>query len=312
MDEPKDFQTTEIDLNERLGEPQNVYTLLGEVYLQSHRLAEAEQVYEKLAAIATDKDLTRFYQARIAHQKGDNELALQLLNEYFASQSTTAGEEPYQLLKTLLASDDNAQDAAAATKQLLGRLENLQSRDPANAALTLFAARQYAEQQQWAPAQQALEPLLGESPSAEVYQLLMSCYRQQQATGPLVALLGQAVDTTGSLVVFGDELQKLTTDEFLPKLKEEAEQRKNDRRRPMIAGESMAMALLLLEARQFGATDDFFRYALEKTVDPDEALRTKTALGRGVFLCRIPSTGSQVLRRNPGGTERKYQSHQRD
>ena len=185
----------------------------------------------------------------------------------------------------MLASDNNSQDtSSAATKQLLARLESLQSRDPANAALAPFAARQYIQQQQWTPAQQALEPLLGESPSAEVYQLLMSCYRQQQLTGPLVALLGQAVDTTGSLVVFGDELQKLTADEFLPKLMEEAHKRKNDRRRPMIAGESMAVALLLLEAKQFDATDDFFRYALEKTLDPDEALGLKLLWAEECFF----------------------------
>ena len=141
LEQPERLAKNEAVKNALLGQADRTYRLMAEGFYQAGRYDDAEALYRRAYQQPTGKDnpgLLGFYLARLAAKRGQTDAALQHLDSYFATPSSAAGIEPYELLARLLGCTEP--DQAAVNAPLQSRLEKLLEADSRNPALLSYLA----------------------------------------------------------------------------------------------------------------------------------------------------------------------------
>ncbi|MCA9219683.1 MAG: tetratricopeptide repeat protein, partial [Planctomycetales bacterium] len=138
-----------------LGDAERTYLVMGESFLKAKRWEDAESAYSKAFAEDDKRPLLEMQLARIAEQRGQLDEARQHLEAYFASKSTDAGTDPYELLADIMNRADNApsqdndssngadKDTAKSPRpEFLAKLRGLLTAQPVNPTLRRYLAEQ--------------------------------------------------------------------------------------------------------------------------------------------------------------------------
>lgn len=282
---PADYGMDDESVAKLIAPENGFYGLMAESYLRSNQLAKARKTYDKLHAVNQSEPLHTYHQAVLAFHDDDLPNCKSELTEYFKSQSSDAGQAPYELLRRVFAKEDpdfaDEEDEteeptkpAKEPKGYLKAIQKLTNADPANEILAEYAAGIFAEQGRYALAQELLEPLLAGQPTIQTFSTLLGAYSHLDLPGKTVALLGNATDATGDLRLVESALEELTGDEAAMKsLLAEADRRLNDKLRPMLGTEALGVALVCLNAKDipdnFQQADRFYEASVKITRDEE-------------------------------------------
>ncbi|MBM4093757.1 MAG: hypothetical protein FJ276_30770, partial [Planctomycetes bacterium] len=268
-----------------LEKPEMVYTLFGECFLRAKRLDDAEKAFRIADTAKPNPALLGLQMAMVESARGHRDRALEELDKYFDSKSSSAGMAPYELLERLLDGPDAegpAEDAAetaptpdqpakdnAATPSrkpsphLLDRLRALSAADPDNAMLGYFVADRLRGADQLDEARAAFEKLIKQAPAADGYVALADIYFRQRSLEPLVTLLGDAAGKTSSLEPLAATLAPLLQDAAARKeMADIARAIAQNKPADPPLGTTMALALLEVQAGDVESGGQFLELAL--------------------------------------------------
>ena len=163
-------------------------------------------------------------------------------------------------------------------------MEKLRTSDKRNLPLNYFLAQQYATSGRLDKAEELYSDILKrrkDRPPLEVYQGLLTIYRDQKKTRDLFRTLGDAVARAGSLDALGDAAKVVTSDEQLVKeLLAVAEEYRGDDNKRKDFGESLAAGLLALEQKQFDTAEKY----LQNAIAADKSKAPEIVLAWGIDL----------------------------
>lgn len=297
-----------------LGKQERTYSLWAESFLAARRWDEAESLFrqadEAHGAEAQPAELA-FNLARVEAGRGNAPAALARLDEYFASKSSAAGSEPYELLADLISR--GAAQPAEAHKLTIEKLERLHQADSSNPPLAAALAEQYFRADRLDDAQRLYSAAIVERPTGVAYRRLVEIYRRQDNPLRLMAVVGQLAAKSGSLDGLAEAGQALADDApLVARLIEQTRQRQKEQPQSLADGEVLAAALLARQAKQYESADELFAASLAatKTGQGDALVRWGLAMLLADQNERAVKAFRQVLdqRLLPGG-EASVQSY---
>jgi tetratricopeptide (TPR) repeat protein len=238
-----------------LGRPDRTYRILAEGFLQAGRCDDAAAMFQKAHETAKDAPQLAFQLARVAAKRGQHEEALRQLDGYFQAKATSAGSEPYALLREEL--EATSPDPAAARDKLLAKLAPWLVSDPDNRPLVAAAAVAHAQSQRWEEAERLWRRLVTLKSPLAAYDGLVPVYRQHGRTEPLLALLGVCVVTAKSFrPVEQAELRSGPQAKLAAELVAAARRQLADKDHPPGAGPLLAGARIALQEKQYDAAEE--------------------------------------------------------
>jgi tetratricopeptide (TPR) repeat protein len=292
LDNPEQYGLDDAVRRKLLGAGDITYQLFGESFLEAGRTDEALAAFEKANVLLPNEGVLAYQRARIDAKRKQPAAALEKLQVYFKKHLSNQGAGPYELLATLLQETNQAD-------QLVPRLEALAADDPDNAQVTYFLAQQYVKTNQLAKAEPLLLKLLdvpNKRPPVEAYQGLVDVYRRTDQTGPLLALLGDAISRGGSLAVLGEQAKALETDAGMSAALIELGRRQKAANDPNFDyGRSLAVAMLALSQKQWDAAGEFFDLAIKD--EPKKAPEILLTRGMGLLVANQASDAVKVFQR---------------
>lgn len=272
-----------------LGEPGPTYQLIGEAFLLSDRLAEAAAAFEKSNALAANPALLQYNRARVAARAGKPDQALTALQASFEKHLATEGLAPYELLAQVL-------KKLGKEKELIDRLEKLRAADPAGVPLGYFLAGQYQQAKELDKAELLYVNLMKKSPTTTAFRALAKLYHNDKRIDALLALLGDAVEKTGTLDVLGSETKAIGSDaELLRRLIEAARQKFKVQPEKSNSPVPLAVAQLALERKQYATAGEFFELALKTR--PKQTTEILLTWGVGLLLDERSAEAVKVFQR---------------
>lgn len=257
------------------GEKGRTYLLIGETFLRADRNDLAKAAFERAFKVSPDAALEAYYQARLAEKQKKFTEAVAKLDAYFAAESDEAGTDAYELYERLL-------KETGKSAELMPKLEKLLKDDPKNIPLRYFTAGRYRAAGDFARAKPIYEDLLRRSPTLEVYEgLLESSYKTSDAAKQ-VEVLTEVTAKTNSLDAVKKFVETLIGDKgrldaVITAGRKSADKSQPEDGRPV----AFALALLALEAKQYGVAGEFFELALLH--DPKNTSPIMLAWGLGLF-----------------------------
>ncbi len=203
--------------------------------------------------------LRLYHDARVAWLRSDGATAEAKLQQYFAEGEQPGGEAAYELLETLLT---QRLGEVAGRRELHKRLNGLLASQPANDTLALYAAQASLADGDAKQATLLLEPLIASAADGEPFRLMLGAAIDLRDAAAIPVLVGQALDRLGSLRPLEVEIERLCQDApLLDRVLLEAETRRADKRRPMLAREAVASGLVCLAAQRLEQADRFAAFA---------------------------------------------------
>ncbi|MCA9155530.1 MAG: tetratricopeptide repeat protein [Planctomycetales bacterium] len=195
-----------------LGDAERTYLVMGESFLKAKRWEDAESAYSKAFAEDDKRPLLEMQLARIAEQRGQLDEARQHLEAYFASKSTDAGTDPYELLADIMNRADNApsqdndssngadKDTAKSPRpEFLAKLRELLTSQPENPTLRRYLAEQLLAADHTDEAADIAKPLQGEDASAVDWRLQATLALHQGNVAELLTAMTEAVAASSDL-----------------------------------------------------------------------------------------------------------------
>lgn len=287
--DPKRYGVDEEVKKILLGEPGPTYNLIGECFLLANRPSEAIQAFEKAHALAPNQGLLSYNLARVDAKTDKLERTLTRLQVYFDQRLTAEGIAPYRLLAEVLGK-------LGKKNELLGRLEKLHVADPANVPLAYYLADRYHEAGQLEKAEALLKQLLAKAPTAVGYRGLVDIYAKSNRPDALLETLGNAVAKTGGLEALGEEGAKVAKNAELTRaIVEVARKQIQTTEKPLSYEQRLAVALLVLETRQFDLATEFFNRAIE--ANGDQAGEVLLSWGLGLLMKEEYARAAEVFQR---------------
>ena len=258
---------------------------------------------------------------RWSSRHGRRDRALEELDKYFDSKSSSAGMAPYELLGRLLdgpdaegpakdaaetapppdqpAEDNAATPSAKPSPQLLDRLRALSAADPDNAMLGYFVADRLRRADQLDEVRGGLREADQAVPAADGYVALADIYFRQRSLEPLVTLLGEAAGKTSSLEPLAATLAPLMQDAAARKeMADIARAIAQNKSADPPLGTAMALALLEVQAGDVESGGQFLEVALGQS-GPGKG---QFAVNYAFALLRQeqPKRAAEVFERVPG------------
>lgn len=263
-----------------LGEPERTYQMLAEGFFQAGRYAEAAAMFGKANETKPNEAWLSHHLARVAAKEGRTEVALQLLDVYFAAKSAAEGAEPYELLVEIHKSQ--SQDEAQAAQKSRDALEQLLAADGSNTALLIFLAERHGQDSRWADAERLWHKLLDVKPTIAGYVGLAGVYLRQSRHEELLQTLGAAVAQAGSFEPLESLQKNLTADEQrLADLLAVARRQLAGPAESQGKGVPLVAAWLAFRDRQFETAEAWFTSALPLT---ERSHRDRLMLSWGLDL----------------------------
>ena len=238
-----------------LGNPRVTYTLIAESFLKAKRLEQAAEMFEKALPDKASAPLLAYHLARIEMANGRPASALEQLNTYLVAKQATAGVGPYELLGEVLSKLN--EDEKVASKKLRARLKELQKDDPANAYLSYFLANQLHEAGELDEAAALYEETIKAEPTISGRAALMEIYHEQSKPEELLTVLGDAVESVGTLRPFDDQTAALAADkEIVEQILKAARKHQKEAAGEPNRHQAFAAGLLAIEAEMFDAAEE--------------------------------------------------------
>jgi tetratricopeptide (TPR) repeat protein len=256
VNHPEEFALDEQVTKTLLGDPDATYQLMGECFLAAGRPEEARAAFEKADHVAPNTALWRFNLARLYAKTGKPAEALSSLETALAAHLAEQGMVPYETLADVLRS-------LGKSAELLERLEKLRAAEPKNLPLGYYLAAQYRAAGKPDKAESLYLALLKDKPTLVGYRSLVEMYLNSKRFDALLAVFGEALETTGVLEILGAEAQTISGDaESMRRIVETARSKMKANPEKFGYGMRLGTALLALEAKQYEAASEFFNLAL--------------------------------------------------
>jgi tetratricopeptide (TPR) repeat protein len=289
---PGKFGLTKSQRDRLLAKAAVLYQVMGESFLLANRLDEAVEAFEQAHQAAPDEALRDFHLARVHAKQANWKAARNKLDAYLQADSSSAGQQPYELLKEVLAATSG--DTERARDELLAKLAQLQEKDPANSDLAYFLAGQHLEAKQWANAESLYLDLLERRPTPAALQGLCQIYRRQGRSEKLLDILGRVVDEAGNLDSIGPQRAELANDTHLfAKLVEQTESKLESRPKAASQGILLALALLAVSADDPTTAE---RFAAEAAKLPGKSKRdVAETVGLSMYLAGQNESAARLL-----------------
>lgn len=271
-----------------LGDAPETYGLWAEAFLAAGKFDDAAAMFRAAHGAESGHAILAFHLARVAAQRGETAAALEKLAEYFAAKSSAAGVEPSELLAKLIAGQTN--DAGAARRQTIERLEKLAADDAENLPLRLALAEQHLAAGNPDQAEPLLAAIAGKQSGSSATGKLAEIYRQSNRPEKLLDLAALAAAKAGSLDLLGEAVAKVAADKSLVKRLAELSRQ--------YAGEgnaSLAAGLLALEAREFDLADELLAAATGRAPPPAAVVIRRWGLE--MLLADEPARAARIFQR---------------
>jgi len=290
FDKPGDFGLNETQRKALIGdEGRKNLELFAEAFLTADRPDDALAAYERLEKLRPDKALHAYHLARVSQHKKESEKALEQLQIYFDEHATIAGAGPYELL-------DKALSSLNRQATFVEKLATLSAAEPKNRALLRVLAKAELAAGNHDKAEAAFKELLKDAPSNEVYQGLITVYRQRKQYPELLNVLGVAATDGASLDVVEEQIKELATDAAaVDGLAAAARGLLADKPESLAYGDRLALALLGIQAKKFDMAAEFFELALK--AKRDEAPSIYESWGIGLLLAEQYSEAAKIFQR---------------
>ncbi|HEX4148245.1 MAG TPA: tetratricopeptide repeat protein, partial [Pirellulales bacterium] len=272
VENPARLKLDAADVKSVLGTESRTYEMMGEAFLSAGRADEALQAFEKAQHALPDKAGFAFNRAQVFARKKQSAQAIQQLQIYFDSKETSEDLSPYQLLSTVLESDNRK-------SELIGRLEQVFAADSQNVPLGYYLAIQYRFDNQFAKAEPIYQDLLKRAPKLEAYRGLIDVYRHMRQAAPLLKLLGELAAKSGTLESVERETKAIAADgplldEMIPLAKAKSQGRDD-----ASFGSNLAMATVAMEAKRYDLAQEFFDAAASSRARATPAVLLTWGLG---------------------------------
>ncbi len=302
LENPQKFGLDEKLVARLLAGPHLSYGLFGEYCLLGGRPQQAKAMFEKANKAAPNKTILEYRLARVDALAGRNEQALRRLESCFARPEKLHDESPqnrgpaaYWLLAEVL-------ESLGKKNELIPRLEKMYRHSPQHSAAGYVLAESYRESSQFDKAEKLYKNLLCKDPHPGCHAGLVEIYRQQGRMGPLLDLLGKITEKTASIEVAGVLIQAVSQrhdasgeEPLLEKLAKAARRREKNGPKSSAAKDSLAVAMLALDAKRYDLGDEFFRKAI--ATNPQKAAQLTMLWSVGLLADDRNARAAEVLRR---------------
>ena len=292
LDKPADFSLDEPMRKAILGSGEVTYQLFAEAFIDAERFDDAIAAYLKADSYKPDAPALAIRIARVEFNRKNYDAALEKLQEYLAAKRSDQGVLAYRLLSDILTAQGNAKD-------LLRQLEKLRETDEQNVPIRFFLAEEYRKAGEFDRSQQLyedLKKLTQDRLPVEAQQGLVAIYESRGDVEPLLRVLGDVVQRTGSLDVLDDAGKKLITNaELMAKLIDFANGKVAADPTALSFGERLAVAELALATKKVDEADKWFELAM--LVRPEKSAEPMLAWGLQLFLADRYASASKVFRR---------------
>jgi tetratricopeptide (TPR) repeat protein len=275
------FRLSDEDRARLLDQPELVYSLMGEGFLQAERWDAAKAMYQEVNRLQSDAGLLAFRLARLMHRRGDDEAAREQLNKYFSLRSDAAREAAYQLLAELYdpGKGDSTGDAEPAirrpSRELLDRLGELLSDRPDDPVLAYFLADQLLAAERLQDAEQLYLELLDRLPATEGFTGLVDIYHRRGQIDLLLDRLVETMDKTGGLAALGAVVAKLADD---PPCMEQLSNAAKKRLPQEIHSSSAALGMTLAWLHGQAGNSDQLKFFLNEAMKREDPRRGEYAI----------------------------------
>jgi len=297
LDNAREFGLSERDKRELLGDAGMTYLLIGEAFLRSGRLKEAEEAFGTAYRVNRDKAGEAFQMARIHVQAGRLEEARRQLQAYFEADGEGQGTSPYELLVEICAKEKKP-DAA------IGELEKLRKAEEAEGKVDPYLLVALADQHIKAEKPERAEPLLREAIQAagdkRPYRVavvaaqlnLFKLHLKAKDADKLLDVLAWVAGEAGSLGALGEDLQTLSKDTALLKaIVKSAQARKAE----LDYGWRLAGALVAMDAKEYAAAGELFEAAID--ADPTKTAEVTRTWGVSLLRAEQHAEAAKVFQR---------------
>jgi tetratricopeptide (TPR) repeat protein len=253
---PKDFGLDETARRTLIGEGGLTYELMGDVYLEVGRPADAAKAFRSLNDLAPNAGVLALNMARVEFKSKHPAEALVKLQAYLDSHPAELNIAALELLSDVL-KDLKQSD------QLIPRLQKLHEAMPDAIAVSYDLAEQYRKADKLAEARPLYEAMLKEKPNAEAFQALVAIDRRTDQKESLLKLLGEVAEKTDSLEVLSEEGKSLAADDKLIAALLDLAQTKHSSAKPSDYGPLLAAATLAADRKQFDQAGKFYDLAIK-------------------------------------------------
>ncbi len=259
LDHPESFGLTRDQLNETVPDRTRSYTLIAEANMLADRCEAATAALDEAKRTSADGSVWLFHAARVAVQQKRWDEARGKLDQYFATKSTQADEQAYQLLRDILTADGQPD----IERRLFSRLEELRQQDPENRPLKTYLARAYLDAGQFDRAEPLYAELLKQEPSSGVFEGLARIYRQRRAAPALLDLMARSAQRSYDLDLLGREVATIRGDKDAVSLLIDCGRQRLTAPGDESFRECFALSLLLLGQKQYELADRFYTRAFQ-------------------------------------------------
>jgi tetratricopeptide (TPR) repeat protein len=289
IEKPKEYGLDAKSLKALVGDENRILPLLGDAFLEANRPADALRAFDRAQKVSPDRGIYGFHVAQVLERQKQPAQALEKLQAYFIAHEVQEDQEPYELLEKLLTD-------LGRKKDLVAELEKLRAADPSNAPLRYFLADQYKQAGQGAQAETLYRDLLRQAPRVEAYRGLIEVYRQTSQADSLLNVMGEAAEKTGGLEVFGKQIKAIAGEPaMMDALIQAARTQAKAKAGGLPYGESLAMALISLDAKRLDAAREFFEATL--SAKPKSADETLLLWGLGLLSADHTAEAAEVFGR---------------
>jgi tetratricopeptide (TPR) repeat protein len=209
LERPEAFQLDRATQRELERNGEILFGLMGEAFLRASRIDLAEKMFTRAQNVATNDDLFVYRQAQIAHARGEDAKALELLQKYLDANATVASIDAYDLLHDVLKALNQLDDADHGYVATLVRAG--QRLEP-NPALSFALADAYRKRERYEQALPLFQVALDETPTQESYEGALICSYKLKDVPTFFEVLGDFVDNGGDWEVLGEDGQTIAKD----------------------------------------------------------------------------------------------------
>ena len=302
LENPQKFGLDKKLVDHLLAGPHLTFALFGEYCLLAGRPKQARAMFEKANEAAPNETIFEFRLARVDALAGRNEQALRRLESCLADPEKlrdelpqNRGPTPYWILAEVL-------ESLGKKNELIPRLEKMYRDSPKHSAAGYVLAKSYHESSQLEKAEKLYKKLLSKDLYSGCIDDLMDIYRKQGRMGPLLDILGKVTEKTASIETASVLIQAASKrhnasheETLLEKLAKAARQREKNGPKSLAAKDSLAVALLALDAKRYDLADEFFRKAIKAY--PQDAAELIMIWSAGLLADDRNAQAVEVLRR---------------
>ena len=267
-----DDKNTKLDSAARrkvLGNEQRSYLMFAGAFLADKRPALARAAFKQAHALAAPlAAVEAFHEAQVLALEKKPDEALAKLQEYLDAREASEGAPPYELLENVLKELGRGDEITTILDRALAA-------DKDNAELRAYLAAEYLAAEKWKDAEPLLVELLKQSPKGDTYRGLLTVYRATKQSEPLLKTLADIVGKVNNLEPFEKEVQAIAENsELVTGIVEAARaaaKAGGADKKPDYAT-SLALGLLLLEAKRYDAAGEFLNAAIDARSDQKPAI----------------------------------------